>query len=44
MRPGSPFNRLVTPADVAGVVAFLVSNAGTFVHGHHLSVNSGSSY
>jgi len=44
MRAGSPFNRLGTPADVANVVAFLASNEGTFVHGHHLQVNGGSIY
>jgi 3-oxoacyl-[acyl-carrier protein] reductase len=42
MRAGSPFNRLGTPADVAKVVAFLASDEGTFVHGHHLMVNGGS--
>jgi len=42
MRAGSPFNRLGTPADVADVVAFLASDGGAFVHGHHLQVNGGS--
>lgn len=44
MRAGSPFNRLGTPADVARVVAFLASDEGAFVHGHHLQVNGGSIY
>ncbi|MAN26011.1 MULTISPECIES: SDR family NAD(P)-dependent oxidoreductase [Mesonia] len=44
MMAGSPFNRLGTPEDVAKVVAFLASDEGAFVHGHHLQVNGGSIY
>lgn len=44
MMAGSPFNRLGAPKDVAKVVAFLASDEGSFVHGHHLQVNGGSIY
>ncbi len=39
----TPLRRLATPADVAGVVAFVVSRDASFITGHHLSVDGGAS-
>lgn len=39
----SPLGRMALPADVANVAAFLVSEEASFVNGHHLAVNGGSS-
>ncbi|MBI2372292.1 MAG: SDR family oxidoreductase, partial [Deltaproteobacteria bacterium] len=36
-----PLGRLGTPADVAGVVAFLASDAAGYITGHVLDVNGG---
>lgn len=37
----SPFGRVSTPEDVAGVVAFLVSDAGGYVNGQKICLNGG---
>jgi len=39
--PGSPFGRVCTPEDVAGVVAFLVSENGSYVSGQRIEVDGG---
>ena len=39
----SPLGRMALPADVANVAAFLISGEASFVNGHHLAVNGGSS-
>ena len=38
----SPFNRLGTPDDIAGVVAFLASKDARWVTGQHILVNGGA--
>jgi 3-oxoacyl-[acyl-carrier protein] reductase len=38
---GTPLGRIGTPEDVAAAVAWLASDAGSFVHGAHLDVNGG---
>lgn len=38
----TPLNRLGTPEDVAGAVAFLVSDEAGFITGHHLSIDGGA--
>jgi NAD(P)-dependent dehydrogenase (short-subunit alcohol dehydrogenase family) len=38
----TPLGRLETPADVAGVVAFLVSQAAQFITGEAIAVNGGA--
>ena len=42
MAAASPFKRLGTPADVADVVAFLVSDAGRWITGQTITVDGGS--
>lgn len=37
----APFGRVSTPEDVAGVVAFLVSEAGGYVNGQKINLNGG---
>ena len=39
----SPFNRLGTPADIAGAVEFLVSDEAKWITGQHLRVDGGAS-
>ena len=39
----SPFNRLGTPADIAGAVEFLVSDEAGWITGQHLRVDGGAS-
>ncbi|KUI99674.1 SDR family oxidoreductase [Vibrio sp. MEBiC08052] len=36
-----PMRRLATPKDIAGAVAYLISDAGTYITGETLSVNGG---
>lgn len=38
----TPLRRAGEPGEVAGAVAFLVSNAGAFVTGHNLVVDGGT--
>ena len=40
-RPHLPFNRMGKPQDIAGAVAFLASDAASFVNGQTLAVNGG---
>jgi 3-oxoacyl-[acyl-carrier protein] reductase len=38
---GVPLRRLGTPAEIAGAVAYLASDAAAFITGQKLSVNGG---